>query len=75
MTDSEASDRPGNTTVERLLTAQLAILIADREERLKKADPQKTELILHSAGLKVTEIATLLGRKADTVRKVIKRAT
>ena len=75
MTNSEVYDRLGGATIERLLAAQLAILVADREERLKKSEPQKTELVLHSAGFGVPEIATLLGKKADTVRKVIQRAT
>lgn len=74
MTKSEASGRLGSATVEKLLAAQLAILVADREDRLKGSDPQKTELVLHSAGFKVPEIAALLGKKTDTVRKVIQRA-
>ena len=74
MTNSEASGRPGSATVEQLLAAQLAILVADREERVKKSEPQKTELVLHAAGFEVPEIAKLLGKKADTVRKVIQRA-
>lgn len=74
MTRSEPSGRTKGATVEQLLAAQLAILVADREDRLRESDPQKTELVLHSAGFEVPEIATLLGKKPDTVRKVIQRA-
>ena len=74
MTSSDSSGPLGRATAEQLLAAQLAILIADREERVKKSEPQKTELVLHAAGFEVPDIARILGKKVDTVRKVIQRA-
>lgn len=74
MTSSESSGLSRSARVEQLLAAQLAILVADREERLKNSDPQKTELILHSAGLRVPEIAAIVGKQVDPVRKTIQRA-
>jgi hypothetical protein len=56
----------------------LAMLVADREERLTEAGGKsirKTELILAAGGLQPAEIAPLVAKKPDAVRKVIERAS
>jgi DNA-directed RNA polymerase specialized sigma24 family protein len=59
----------------KALNAVLALLVAQREERISTngAEPRKTELILASAGLNATEIAPLVGKKYDAVVKAIQR--
>jgi DNA-directed RNA polymerase specialized sigma24 family protein len=62
-------------TSETLLTAILALLIAEREER--NADPgapRKTEVILRAAGLGVSDIASVMGKKPNTVKMTLQRA-
>lgn len=62
---------------EKVLAGVLAILVAEREERLNGADeknkPAKTELLLANAGLSPNEIAQLMGKNLDAVRKAIQR--
>jgi DNA-directed RNA polymerase specialized sigma24 family protein len=53
----------------------LAILIAEREDRLAKTDdPRRTEVVLADAGLSLSEIAMLTGRKYESVKTTIRRA-
>jgi DNA-directed RNA polymerase specialized sigma24 family protein len=60
----------------KAINAVLALLIAQREERLggENATPRKTEVILASVGLTAPEIAPLVGKSADAVKKAIQRA-
>lgn len=55
----------------------LAILVAEREERLNGTDeknkPAKTEVLLANAGLNAAEIAQLMGKNLEAVRKSIQR--
>jgi DNA-directed RNA polymerase specialized sigma24 family protein len=61
-------------TGDKALAGMLALLVAEREERLDddKA-PRKTEVVLASAGLTANEIAALVGKNVDAVRKAIQR--
>ena len=52
----------------------LALQAAERDERLGNAEPRRTEVILADAGLSTGAIATVTGKKPDTVRKSIERA-
>jgi DNA-directed RNA polymerase specialized sigma24 family protein len=66
-------------SLEQLMAGVLAMLVADREERLGKQDgrvvePRKTELILFSSGFSYQQIGTFLDKKPDTVKKAISRA-
>ncbi len=56
------------------LRGLLALQAAERNERLGNADPRRTEVILADAGLSAVAIATVTGKKPDTVRKSIERA-
>lgn len=62
----------------KALTALLAMVVADREERLAASadskDSRKTELILSTAGLQANEIAPLVGKNAAAVQKAIQRS-
>ena len=52
----------------------LALLIDEREERTQGSkDAVRTEVLLASAGLSIEEIATVTGKKYDTVRMAITR--
>jgi IS30 family transposase len=55
----------------------LALLAAIREDVIsqgKATELRKTEIILSNAGLPVAQIATLLGKKPNTISKTIQRA-
>jgi len=62
---------------ERALAGILALLVAEREERLNGVDEArkalKTELLLVGAGLGAPEIARLMGKNLEAVRKTIQR--
>lgn len=61
---------------DRAINAVLALLVADREERLAGdgAEPRKSEVVLASVGLTANEIAPLVGKSTDAVTKSIQRA-
>ena len=65
--------------VEQVMAGILAMLIAEREDRLAalggngSKDPKRTELILSDAGLSIQQIAGLLGKKSNTVAKTLSR--
>ena len=60
---------------DKALAGVLALLVAEREERLGEQEkPPRTEILLANAGLTAAEIATLLGKSLDAVRKTIQRA-
>lgn len=62
-------------TVEQLLKGILAVLIVEREERgVDPNDRRKTEVVLGAAGIPPTEIARLLNKNVDAVRKTLQRA-
>src|SRR5438477_83327 len=57
----------------KTLAGILALLVAEREERLSddKSSPVKTEVLLASSGLTAGEIAQLMGKNLAAVRKTI----
>jgi hypothetical protein len=61
---------------EKALSALVALMAAEREERLEPSPngARPTEVILAAAGLSNAEIALLLDKKRDTVAKTIQRA-
>ena len=61
---------------DKAINAVLALLVADREERLAGdgAEPRKSEVVLASVGLTANEIAPLVGKSTDAVTKTIQRA-
>lgn len=58
--------------VEALLRAILALLADERESRTSPSD-RRTELILRDAGMDAKEIAAVLGKNYEAVRKAIQR--
>ncbi len=63
-------------TADKALLGVLALLVAEREERLEagtNGKPRKTELILATSGLNPQEIATLMGKNVAAIRKSIER--
>lgn len=72
-TGAKAQDRSG-IGLESALSGILALLIDEREERtLGDNSAAKTEILLAQAGLSIEEIATVTGKKYDTVRMAITR--
>lgn len=66
-------------SIEQLMAGVLAMLVADREDRLAARDgrsieSRRTELILAGAGFTYQQIGALLDKKPDTVKKAISRA-
>jgi DNA-directed RNA polymerase specialized sigma24 family protein len=61
-------------TGDKALAGMLALLVAEREERLgDDTAPRKTEVVLANAGLTANEIAPLIGKNIAAVRKAIQR--
>jgi DNA-directed RNA polymerase specialized sigma24 family protein len=59
---------------DRAIVGVLALLVAEREERLNgDKDARKTEVVLSRAGLKADEVAAVMGKKVDAVRKTLQR--
>jgi DNA-directed RNA polymerase specialized sigma24 family protein len=55
----------------------LAMLVAEREDRIASDESKslaKTELVLSNVGFNATEIAGLMGKNVEAVRKAIQRA-
>lgn len=52
----------------------LALLAADRDERVEGTTPRRTEIILDDAGFSAREIAQLTGKEYEAVRSSIRRA-
>jgi DNA-directed RNA polymerase specialized sigma24 family protein len=71
--NAKAQDRtPINA--ENALTGILTLLIDQRETRTEDdKDAPRTEVLLAQAGLSIEDIATVTGKKADTVRKAVTR--
>jgi DNA-directed RNA polymerase specialized sigma24 family protein len=60
----------------RALSAMLALLVAEREDQLADNTgngTRKTELILANSGLNANEIALLVGKNVEAVRKTLQR--
>lgn len=68
---------PAPVDQEKALAGILALLVAEREERLNGVDEArkaiKTELLLAGAGLGAPEIARLVEKNVEAVRKAIQR--
>ena len=62
-------------SLDRAMVGILAILIADREDRLTNSDdPRRTEVVLADAGMSLSEIVMLTGKKYEAVKTTIRRA-
>lgn len=73
-----ATPREG-MAADAVMVGVLALLAADRDDRLALGDrqapePRKTEVVLADAGLTAAQIGQLLGKKANSVTKTISRA-
>lgn len=67
-------DGAGTLDIEAALIGLLALAVADRDDRIRdQAGARKSELILADAGLSALQIARLLGKNVDAVRKAIQR--
>jgi DNA-directed RNA polymerase specialized sigma24 family protein len=79
MTDSKTTKKEPIAAPDmgKLMAGVLAILVAEREERLNGTDernkPAKTELLLSNAGLAPNEIARVMGKNVAAVKKAIQR--
>lgn len=57
-----------------MLLGMLALLAADRDERVEGTTPRRTEVILEDAGFSAREIAQLTGKEYEAVRSSLRRA-
>jgi DNA-directed RNA polymerase specialized sigma24 family protein len=59
----------------KVMAGVLAVLVADREERMGDdgSGPVKTEILLRNAGFSAPEIARVMGKNVEAVRKTIQR--
>jgi hypothetical protein len=51
----------------------LALLVADRDERVGESPPRRSELVLADAGFSARDIAKLTGREYEAVRSSLRR--
>lgn len=58
----------------KVLLGILALLAADRDERIEDEPPRHTEIVIVEAGFTPQEIAKLTGRNPEAVRSTIRRA-
>jgi len=70
----EMADKENGNPTDRLLSGVLAMLVAERDDRLKDNEPRPSEVILADAGFTVAEIAALTGRKYETVKSALRRS-
>ena len=68
------SSSPTPLSLEETMTAILAILVAEREERLGRGGGAPTELLLSDVGLDYGAISRVIGRPYKTVQTTIRRA-
>jgi hypothetical protein len=54
--------------------AHLALYVHDRDVRFFDAVPRRSELVLADSGLSIGAIATLTGKKYETVKTTLRRA-
>lgn len=74
MTDTDPEVVPGRASGDPYLAALVALLADQREHDKERVMHRKTELLLADAGLTPSQIASLLGKKTDAVRKAVSRA-
>jgi DNA-directed RNA polymerase specialized sigma24 family protein len=68
-----AEKPPETAPPERVLLGILALLAAERDERVEGVTPRRTELILTDAGFSAREIAQLTGKEYEAVRSSVRR--
>ena len=77
MANTPRASRPPEEAIDlaRSAAALVALLAAEREERLSQTDsPRRTEVLLSDAGLTPHEISRLTGKSFAAVVKAIQRA-
>jgi DNA-directed RNA polymerase specialized sigma24 family protein len=74
LTPRNTTQRDSGVSSEAATVGILALLVDEREERIAgNKDAGKTEIVLAKAGLAAPEIASLMGKKPDAVRKTLQR--
>ncbi len=71
--DSVDSTGATGPTSNRVLLGVLALLAADRDDRLDEVPPRRSEIVLADAGFSAQEIAKLTGRNYEAVRSSLRR--
>jgi DNA-directed RNA polymerase specialized sigma24 family protein len=63
-----------DSSTDRALTALVALLAADRDDRvIEGRTGERSEYVLEDAGLTYQEIAALTGKKTENVRGTLRR--
>lgn len=74
LTPSNADTKNSGVSAEAALAGILALLADEREARIEgNKEATKTEILLAGAGLAASEIAALMRKKPDAVRKTLQR--
>lgn len=69
----ETRDSDGVLDISRIMLGCLALLAADRDERVEDLPPRRSELVLADAGFTAQEIGKLTGRNYEAVRSSLRR--
>lgn len=67
------SELDASAALQRVALGVLALLIADRDERIEGAPPRRSDHVLADAGFNASEIAALTGRNPEAVRSSLRR--
>jgi DNA-directed RNA polymerase specialized sigma24 family protein len=74
MLENSPEAAPPVETSGRTLTALVALLAADPDERADGTPVRRSEAVLADAGCSYQEIARLTGKKTEAVRSALRRA-
>lgn len=75
MASTKRSEERHQIPAESAMAGILALLVEEREQRVKDdKTAKKSELLLAGAGLSAEDIAAATGKKVDAVRKTLQRA-
>ncbi len=61
-------------TLEQAMSGILALMVAEREDRVGHREPPPTDVLLADAGLGYGEISRLTGRPYEAVKSAVRRA-
>ena len=67
------SELDASDALQRVALGVLALLIADRDERIEGTAPRRSDHVLADAGFNAGEIAALTGRNPEAVRSSLRR--
>jgi DNA-directed RNA polymerase specialized sigma24 family protein len=75
MADESDRDSQVSRDSARVMRAVLALMAADRDERIDASPQRRSEIVLADAGFSAREISIMTGRNYEAVRSALRRRT